>query len=1054
MEIKRTYNPLTLDHDYKTFENEGLSPIQFLERENIVFTRPVILLVNGQPILRKNWVVELNKTDICHFVELPRGGDADSNPLQMIAMIALVVLSAYTGGLVTGPLLSAMAQGIVLVGGSLLINSFFAENISPDGITRSESERPIDVYNLNSMRNTLQIGQPFAEHFGRFKCHPALVQVPYTKYIDNNQYLYFLGIIGVGEYDIENIYVGDKLADDYSEINYNIIEPSGILTICPEIVYTAVIGLEISTDWLSIIITPPLVKAYKFEFDIVCPSGLHEINSTTGDVFTYEVTIELNYRTVDDTGNGTSVWSEFFTKVYSAATRDPIRHTIEKIVLEGNDRYEFRFKRTVEKSSDPLISDAIFFESARAFGPEHPDYGDITLIELSILATDQINNSTANDISVIATRKLYPVTTTGFGATKTVTRSIIDACAYIVSSDNGGKQPDSIFEFESLTDLKTDLATRENWFDHRFLNRTTVMNACTLIAQCGRSVPYMPGGLFSLVRDKLQTVSTQVYTDDDYTENSLTLDHIIRTEDDATCVEITYTDPNTWQKEKIQYYEVGGSDENPAKLALIGCTSRQHAYEEAAYLYKSDDKVRTKIVFTTGLKGHIPKLGDMVYVSSRHIDWGQTGQIAHISTTVATLSEPVNFGETTEEGKLILTSKTGGVLGTYTVTLGETAHTVNVCLTPSIVNTIYDQGLTATKFVFGLTVEEILRIRILKILPSSNNEIRISGSLADDSIHDDPGTVPELVIIQPNDEDIIIDDPDPTDGVGYIYGGYGHPTILGYELQDCDEYNPTDIWTNKTDMPVPARESLAGTTINDSGYVFGGTSAYTVDIQDCDEYTPDTWVCKTNVPAPARSAMSTSTINTAAYTYGGYSFSTTSNTPDCDQYTPDVWVSKTNMTGDLKDSTAASTIGSSGYVYGGWNTVVGIELEDCYQYTPDVWVQKTNIPLPARCVLTAMTIGSSGYICGGSGGESIVDYLIDCDEYTPDVWTSKADMFSPKRGLLAASAIGDSGYIYGGYTDDPVSCLQDCDQYILNTWVSKADIPLPARHGLAASTII
>lgn len=1041
MEIKKTYNPLTLSHDYRTFENEGLTPNQFLRRENIVFTRPAILLVNGIPVLRKNWGIELQKTDVCHFVELPRGdGQGGSNPLQFVAMIALVAVAAYTGGFIASPILSAMAQGAIMIGGSMIINSFFAENLMPaEGMV--DPKRPIDVYNLNSVRNTLQIGQPFAEHFGRFRCHPVLAMAPYTEYIGNDQYLYFLGIIGVGEYDIENVYIGDMLANSFAEIDYNIIAPSGTPTICPKIVYTEVIGLEISESWLAVIATPPIIQAYKFEFDIVCPSGLHEVNATTGDISTIEVTLELESRTVDDSGTGTSAWVAFFTKSYSAATRDPIRHTISKIILTGNDRYEFRMKRTTAKSTDPLITDTIFFENLRAFGPDHPDYGDVTLIEMSVLATEQINNSTANNISIIATRKLYPVTDTGFGATKAVTRSIIDACAYIVTADNGGKQPDSILEFESLADLRADLATRENWFDHRFTAQTTVMNACGAIARCGRSVPYTPGGLFSLVRDKLQTVSTQLYTDDDYTENSLTLDHIIRTDDDATCVEIEYVDPDTWQKEKISYYEAGGSLDNPSRLTLVGCTSRQHAYEEAAYLYKSDECVRTNISFMTGLKGHVPKLGDMIYVASRHINWGQTGQLAHISATVATLSEPVDFGETAVEGKLLLTSKTGGLLGEYTVTPGTTAHTVNVALTDTVVNTIHAQGEKATKFVFGETVEELLRVRILKILPSSVNEIKILGSIIDDDIHDDPGTVPALVIIQPDDSDITIDpDPDPTDGSGYIYGGY----LSGTRFQDCDEYTP-DTWTSKTDMPLPVRSNLSASTINDKGYVYSGQQTSLLELQDCDEYSPDTWASKTNMPAPERAYTVGNTLGSSGYVYSGEALTTALQ--DNDQYTPDTWVSKANIFIPARSFASGCTINTNIYIFSGYTDTY---LDNCEAYAPDTWVSKTDVPLPLRDLMASSAIGSSGFVFGGRNNSG--DSIKDCDQYTPDTWTSKADLITVGRYLHAASTIGDSGYIYGG--KDSGTTLNYCDQYILNTWISKSNLPTPNRHSLAASTII
>ena len=127
------------------------------------------------------------------------------------------------------------------------------------------------------------------------------------------------------------------------------------------------------------------------------------------------------------------------------------------------------------------------------------------------------------------------------------------------------------------------------------------MDACTKAAKCGRAVPAMPGGLFMLVRDQLQVLPSQAYTEDDYTKGTLELSHSLRTEDSPTCVEVQYVDPDTWETESVYCYDVGtGSTENPAVLRLDGCTSRQHAYEEGMYMYWDDQLNRTAVAFRPG----------------------------------------------------------------------------------------------------------------------------------------------------------------------------------------------------------------------------------------------------------------------------------------------------------------------------------------------------------------------------------------------------------------------------------------------------------------------
>ena len=187
--------------------------------------------------------------------------------------------------------------------------------------------------------------------------------------------------------------------------------------------------------------------------------------------------------------------------------------------------------------------------------------------------------------------------------------------------------------------------------------------------------------------------------------------------------------------------------------------------------------------------------------------------------------------------------------------------------------------------------------------------------------------------------------------------GYPREVVLQSYYVDvlCDLLIQKTGWIVGEDAEWPCETTGGGEPPpppTERGYIYGGY--FTGDIQDCDQYTPDTWVSKTDIPVPARDAMAASTIGSSGYIYGGYF---TSNLQDCDQYTPDTWVSKTNMPAPGRYGLAASTIGSSGYIYGGHTYGPG-DIQDCDQYTPDTWVSKTDIPVPARRYLAASTITS------------------------------------------------------------------------------------------------
>lgn len=270
-------------------------------------------------------------------------------------------------------------------------------------------------------------------------------------------------------------------------------------------------------------------------------------------------------------------------------------------------------------------------------------------------------------------------------------------------------------------------------------------------------------------------------------------------------------------------------------------------------------------------------------------------------------------------------------------------------------------------------------------------------------------------------------------GYGYIFGGYIAPD----SIRDCDRYTAeTNVWTNKADIPLPARSDLKASTIGTSLYAYGGSNGGT--LSDCDGYTPDVWVSKTNMLA-GKSNHSASTIGSAGYVYCGWG----SANVRCDEYTPttDTWANKTDLPSPARVHSAASTINNKSYVYCG-QTYAGHGMQDCDEYDPNLntWASKTDTPLPARYDLAASTIGSAGYIYGGySGGNH-------CDEYLAigDVWASKTDI-SISVSSHAASTIGSAGYVYDSN--------QHCLRFIPNTWTTMANFPSPNRHSHAASTL-
>lgn len=163
-------------------------------------------------------------------------------------------------------------------------------------------------------------------------------------------------------------------------------------------------------------------------------------------------------------------------------------------------------------------------------------------------------------------------------------------------------------------------------------------------------------------------------------------------------------------------------------------------------MYKDDELNRTAVSFTTGLKGHIPRIGNMVVVSASMTDWGQTGLIADIDDMNVWLSEPVDFGDEADSGQMYVVGGDGTLLGPYVVAPTDYAHCIECSLpTENAPKTVKEHGEQASHFIFGINLENLLRIRVIRVLPQSQNEIRIAGSIINDEVSSaDEGEAPAL----------------------------------------------------------------------------------------------------------------------------------------------------------------------------------------------------------------------------------------------------------------------------------------------------------------------
>ena len=741
MEVRRCWNPLVVDAGFEVIGVSDVRPMSVwdvMAGARLTFARPFMCLVNGDFWRRQDWGCIVPRDAVVRFVELPRGGGG-SNPLQIIATVAIIAASIFLPPLLglTGAV-AAFASAGIMFGGSLLMSMLF-----PGAAAKGmQSEVPATMYSLSGGGNRLRLGQPYVEQFGRCKVFPDLAQGSYTTIVDNEQFLYFLGIIGVGEYDVEGVYIDRTLMSSYADATYNILPPGTAPSIVTHVVWTSseVSGQELDTEFLTFVANPQGTAAWHIEYDVVFDGGLCKFNDK-GKKKTMSVEVRALFRVIDDSAQPVGSWRVLDTFTFSAATRDPLRFSRKCPVDVRLGRFEFRIQRTAAPSDDSKILDRVKIGGLRAYGQEHPVIDGVTCLECRVRATDQLSGEVASRINVICTRKLRPVTDEGFGPDLVATRSIVDAVAYIGCDDNGG-QLDTAAHWDVLAALRQDWIDNEWNFDWRFTARTGVMSAMATASRLARAVPYLPGGMLALASDELRAVPGLAFGGDDITADTLRVTPSFPTADSPTCVRVSYLNPITWQAETI-VCPAGGDETMPREVSLEGCASRQHAWETGMYLYQDMIRSTAVVEFDTGLKGHLVRLFGPVIVGEELIDWGQSGRVAALDGSRIWLSEPVDF-QGAAQGRLSL-ERRDGTLETVLVTPTTDQHCVMGEFEQDVL-TLADGPAIATRYVFGPLIVGELRCRVMSIAPAGRGSVSILAQVTDDAVYSDYGNAPAMTV--------------------------------------------------------------------------------------------------------------------------------------------------------------------------------------------------------------------------------------------------------------------------------------------------------------------
>lgn len=711
--------------------------------------RPTVCVYKGRQLMRSEYATTPIDAPVC-FVTLPQGGDSGSNPLALLAMLALAYFAGPAAMAMAGTTTATAGFGTfmlkagIMIAGGMLINAVLPPPGLPAGASPSAAS---PTYSIGAQGNAARLSAPIPVNYGRMRIYPEFAAQPYTEFEGNEQFLYQLLCVGEGEHRIPDIKFEDTNINNFDEVSIQIVKPFQKVTLFPSAVVTAAEagGQELND---ASTVGPFRVNAIDTEcsrigVDLVFPAGLIGVDTDDGDEYSVGVHVRITAQAVDDTDNIVGDTIVIADTTISRCTRTPVRLSLSKDVPPG--QYQVTVQR-ITGQAPSNVSANMQLGSVRGYLVDDNEYGDLTLIAMRVRATDNISNNASRMVNCIYERYLHIWHPDhGWSEQPVLTRNPVWAFADVIRARYGADMADSVLDLPELYQLAHICDERGDEFNGRFDSESNVWEALCKIGQVCRSAPVRQGNLIRLVRDQKQVLPVAQFGMSKM--KNFSMDFVMHNSRTADSVKVTYWDEAKNYKQQTVLCQLPGENaDNPKEVTLFGVTNRAQAYREGMLLAATNKLRRIPVSWETEMDGYIPSFLDVVLVNHDLLDPENmvSGQVMAASDTELLLSRDVALSAD-KNWYASFTDIYGAPVGPVRVEQGSRPNSIYLIDTlPDGFYLVTDADDERTHFMIGAGKDWCRRIKITGITPQSDDAVKISGVIEDDDVHDvDQGVVPD-----------------------------------------------------------------------------------------------------------------------------------------------------------------------------------------------------------------------------------------------------------------------------------------------------------------------
>jgi hypothetical protein len=729
-----------------------------------------VIVVNGQPVLRKDWGNAVLSGQVVHLAELPAGGSS-RDIARLLATLALVYFLGPAG---LG--LKGFAYAAAYVAGQLAINALLPP-VTPN--LRGPDASP--TYSIGFQGNTARLKSSHPVRYGYGRWYPDHAAQPYYTYSGNEQYLHLLLLIGEGEHDFtlpgHGHFIDDTPLSDFDDITYNVIEPGDLGTLA--LVNPAMISaVEVSgQDMLTDEIVGPFTvcgrgqKVTSIGIDMAWPRGLYPNKTTEW---------QAEAQQIDEYGNPLAVWFVLGAESKTANTTTVQRASYEYSVAPA--RYRVRVTRTDTRTDNTSTAHDQNWIGLRGVLQN----GEVinttcTFLEVKARASKQLSGQSSARFNSIGTRKL-PTYNGSTWSAPVATREIVWAyCDAHRNAVYGLGWPDSRLNLDELMALHALYVARGDKFDFSFDSRRNFLEASRIVARAGRAAPIHLLGVATLVRDGAQSLPMAVFNMTNIAPGSFSVQYRTPTSGSPDGLELTYWDSvaqeeRTFDALGLPLPGATTTPERPQEQMLAGVTERTQADRERRFTVADFAFRPITISFTVSSEGLRCRPMSLVALHHADLPGTQGGRTTawDSDTRVLTLSEPPEFA-LGEPNYLGFTDETGDFHGPWECTPGPTANDVVLAVAPDA--TPLTEGLDEqrSKYVFG----KLFLALVKGVRPAGGRKVQMlcvnhdpRVHTADEQVIDVPYSGAPVVVEPPSSGATITINDHPVNGSDGVTPGY------------------------------------------------------------------------------------------------------------------------------------------------------------------------------------------------------------------------------------------------------------------------------------------